>query len=248
MVFTVYKKKKNGETVPVKVSFWDVFHSGPPPKRKKDGAVSSSAFKQEKPKSQDAKHESKKDKPINKEGNSNSGSGSGGEQPANETPPVPANNQTAPAAVFTQKEDEIILRMKAELPAIPWTKIAEELGGKRCKNEINERYKVLKAKLATTHGDTKKPEENKTKAADNRPKTDKVDIQPRQAEAKQDQSQTQKNKDEKASAATPSSGSNVKSLADKYDKQKWMVIASRHFDKTGQRITPEQARKLAEGQ
>jgi len=32
----------------------------------------------------------------------------------------------------------------------------------------------------------------------------------------------------------------------KNDKQKWIVAASKHFDRTGQRITPAQAQKMAE--
>ena len=39
----------------------------------------------------------------------------------------------------------------------------------------------------------------------------------------------------------------VKAWAEGYDKKKWQVMASKHYDKTGQRITPDQARKMAEG-
>jgi hypothetical protein len=35
--------------------------------------------------------------------------------------------------------------------------------------------------------------------------------------------------------------------ADSYDKKKWKLLASRHFDMTGQRITPEEARKMMQG-
>ena len=38
----------------------------------------------------------------------------------------------------------------------------------------------------------------------------------------------------------------MKSWADGFDKKKWIAVASKHFDKTGERITPEQARKMAE--
>jgi len=30
------------------------------------------------------------------------------------------------------------------------------------------------------------------------------------------------------------------------DKKKWEKAASKHFDRTGQRITPEQARRMAD--
>ena len=52
--------------------------------------------------------------------------------------------------------------------------------------------------------------------------------------------------DEKVDSTKPSD-TTVQTWADRYDKQKWVAIASKHFDKTGQRVTPEQARKMAEG-
>ena len=55
-----------------------------------------------------------------------------------------------------------------------------------------------------------------------------------------------KHQNEKATESK-SNDTAVKAWADRYDKQKWVAMASKHFDKTGQRITPEQARKLAEG-
>lgn len=39
----------------------------------------------------------------------------------------------------------------------------------------------------------------------------------------------------------------MKTWAESYDKKKWRFLASKHYDKTGQRISPEQARKMAEG-
>ncbi len=39
----------------------------------------------------------------------------------------------------------------------------------------------------------------------------------------------------------------VKAWAEGYDKKKWQMMASKHFDKTGERITPDQARNMAEG-
>jgi len=39
----------------------------------------------------------------------------------------------------------------------------------------------------------------------------------------------------------------VKALADGYDKKKWQMVASKHYDKTGQRITASQAKAMAEG-
>ena len=41
--------------------------------------------------------------------------------------------------------------------------------------------------------------------------------------------------------------SELKAYAEAYDKKKWLAIASKHFDKTGQRISAERAKKLAEG-
>jgi hypothetical protein len=38
----------------------------------------------------------------------------------------------------------------------------------------------------------------------------------------------------------------IKALADGYEKKKWQAIASKHFDKSGHRITAEEARKMAE--
>lgn len=36
----------------------------------------------------------------------------------------------------------------------------------------------------------------------------------------------------------------LKDVAAKYDKDKWLAVASRHFDHTGQRISPEMAREM----
>jgi hypothetical protein len=33
-------------------------------------------------------------------------------------------------------------------------------------------------------------------------------------------------------------------MAVKYDENKWLAVASRHFDRTGQRISPEMAKEM----
>lgn len=48
----------------------------------------------------------------------------------------------------------------------------------------------------------------------------------------------------KTSKAEPT---DLKTWANDYDKKKWQMIASKHYDKTGERITPAHARKVAEG-
>ncbi|RMZ91347.1 hypothetical protein DV736_g1424, partial [Chaetothyriales sp. CBS 134916] len=256
MSFTVYKKKKNGDTVPIKLSIWDAFHGCPNSTRKKKNAcVCCGKYHgmAQMAKSQNGKCECVRNrirgnesvankqvegkKPASKEGNSNRD-----DLATHWTPSVPA---------FTQEEDEIILRMKGEVPSLPWTKIAKALGGKGSKSEINERYKELKAKLGGANWDDRKPGENnrtvaKEHKADKAGDVDIRDHRDQQAEVRQDQVQVHENMGEKPSLATLSD-SNVKIWADRYDKQKWIVIASKHFDKTGQRITPEQARKLVEG-
>ena len=38
---------------------------------------------------------------------------------------------------------------------------------------------------------------------------------------------------------------NLKAFVEKYEKDKWLATASRHYDITGQRISPEAAKKMA---
>lgn len=46
---------------------------------------------------------------------------------------------------------------------------------------------------------------------------------------------------------TTTTTNDLKDQADKYDRKKWQAMASKHYDKTGTRITATQAQKLAEG-
>jgi hypothetical protein len=39
---------------------------------------------------------------------------------------------------------------------------------------------------------------------------------------------------------------NLKAFVAKYEREKWLAAASRHFDQTGQRISPETAKKMLE--
>jgi len=39
----------------------------------------------------------------------------------------------------------------------------------------------------------------------------------------------------------------MRAFADQYDKNKWVTVASKHFDLTGQRITAARAKEVAEG-
>jgi hypothetical protein len=40
---------------------------------------------------------------------------------------------------------------------------------------------------------------------------------------------------------------NLKAFVAKYEREKWLAAASRHYDLTGQRISPETAKKMSEG-
>ena len=40
---------------------------------------------------------------------------------------------------------------------------------------------------------------------------------------------------------------NLKAFVAKYERDKWLAAASRHYDLTGQRISPEAAKKMADG-
>lgn len=39
----------------------------------------------------------------------------------------------------------------------------------------------------------------------------------------------------------------MKAFADGYDRKKWLLAASKHYDKTGERITAAQAKAMADG-
>jgi hypothetical protein len=40
---------------------------------------------------------------------------------------------------------------------------------------------------------------------------------------------------------------NLKAFVAKYERDKWLAAASRHYDLTGQRISAETAKKMSEG-
>ncbi|RMZ83966.1 hypothetical protein DV737_g1335, partial [Chaetothyriales sp. CBS 132003] len=198
MSFTVYTKKRNGDTVPIKLSIWDALHGCPNPSRKKKKNACVCCGKYHGETSIAKSHKGNYECVPNKGNDSVVNTEIEGEMPASKEAKSSGDKLAIPwtpsRAAFTQEDDEIILRMKGQVPPLPWTKIAEVLGGKWSKGDINERYRELKARLAGINGDDRKPGENSRRVSKNH-KADKagdVDIRDdryQQAEATKNQDQ-----------------------------------------------------------
>lgn len=129
--------------------------------------------------------------------------------------------------------------MKAEEKT--WNQIREAIG-KGSKSQVIARYKELSQKATTTEEakkeDAKKQAENKAigekKKAANLAKKEK-------------EGKSAKGKNKAKAEESKGKGNEMKAWADSFDKQKWIAVASKHFDKTGERLTPEAAKAKAEG-
>jgi len=63
----------------------------------------------------------------------------------------------------------------------------------------------------------------------------------------QDKGQKTQKKSDNEDKKPEGDNSTFKAWAYDYDKKKWQTLASKHYDRTGERITADEARKMAEG-
>ncbi|KIX04774.1 uncharacterized protein Z518_05644 [Rhinocladiella mackenziei CBS 650.93] len=117
--------------------------------------------------------------------------------------------------------------------------------GKKKENDTDKEAKARKKhekELKQPEAREKKEEENAKTEDDGKANEKKEDAKP----DNEDEKSKDKKSDGKASTFTAEQN-DLKSWAEGYDKKKWHIVASKHYDKTGQRITPVQARKMVEG-
>ncbi|KAK2883362.1 hypothetical protein FQN49_000002 [Arthroderma sp. PD_2] len=144
------------------------------------------------------------------------------------------NEPSAPSEVrsWTDKEDTELSKLKQD--GTSWKVISETM--KWPVNELKERWRVIKPEPPKES----KPEKEESKADKKEKNKQRVAF----AESKDKSSKESK----KVIYCTDGSLSLeeavlLNKLAEKYDKEMWLRISSKFFDKTGKRLDPEEAKR-----
>ncbi|KAL2405895.1 hypothetical protein ABEF95_009767 [Exophiala dermatitidis] len=149
-----------------------------------------------------------------------------------------------------EADDEIMLRMKAENASAQWKDILAATSYTDLK-ELKARWSEIKAKLPEFKKEMeeqKGKDESSKKAKD----SDKEAIAAKKREEGLKRTQELKEKkeaEEKAKEDKRKAGNeftDIQMWNDSYERRKWKLLASKHYDKTGERISAEQARKMVE--
>ncbi|KAI1616364.1 hypothetical protein EDD36DRAFT_492863 [Exophiala viscosa] len=249
MSFTLYHTKRDGSKEAIKMSIFDAFRGVPDPKPRKPrmcpccGKPHTSKTEATGGKKDKAKDEGDKEKakPAGKDGE--------------------------------ETDDETIWRMKTENPQEKWKAILVATNGFQNEGEVRKRFSELKKEKSAEQEESKDGDEGSKKDQDDdkaakKAKTKEEGLK-KQAEAKArkeaeenaksedtgDAEKTDK-KDKGQKSQKKSDNEDKKPKGDKdtfqawahdYDKKKWQTLASKHYDKTGDRMTADEARKMAEG-
>ncbi|EXJ77517.1 hypothetical protein A1O3_09744 [Capronia epimyces CBS 606.96] len=270
MSFTLFHTRKDGTVKPIKMSIFDAFRGVPDPKPRKPKPCSCCG-KIHPPKhapevtpettaeaAPDATAETKAD-PAQE--------GTDAKAPKGEKKDDNDKDKDKEA------DDQIMLRMKAENAAAQWKDILAATSYTD-EGELKGRWRQIKNQLAdfkkemAGKEDGKKEEEEKAEEKDkdkdgNTSNEEKAKLAEREAKAEKNRQeglkrqqaakekkeaadQAEKNKDDAPQPKTRGETGELKMWAESYDKKKWRLMASKHYDRTGQRISPEQARKMAE--
>ncbi|KIW13063.1 hypothetical protein PV08_08250 [Exophiala spinifera] len=192
---------------------------------------------------------------------------------SSEAPASAEKKDEAQAAKAAEKkdgetDDEIMIRMKTKNQHAQWTDIVEQLKEIKSVGEAKARYKEI---TKDRKDDENAGSDNQTKGKGKEKNPDKA---AKDAKNKAEGLKTQIDAQSKKEAAKAGEQANASDnatndktmncqqqkgatsvcepniyriLADKYDSKKWLDVASRHYDKTGERISPEMARQRAEG-
>ncbi|KAM5432451.1 hypothetical protein MferCBS31731_007466 [Microsporum ferrugineum] len=144
---------------------------------------------------------------------------------------VPRNNE---ARSWTDQDNEQLMKLKQD--STSWRAIAVAM--KWPVHELKERWRAIKPEP---------PEE---------PKPEKVEVKAESPENKKKVAFTESTKEKKTSkesskkvmcytdeSLSMEEAILLNKLADKYDKEMWLRISSKFFDKTGKRLDPEEARR-----
>ncbi|KAK4949652.1 hypothetical protein LTR10_011493 [Elasticomyces elasticus] len=249
MSFTLYHTKRDGSKEAIKMSIFDAFRGVPDPKPRKPkermcpccGKPHTSKTEVtggKKDKGKDAKGKEKA-KPEGKDGE--------------------------------ETDDQIILRMKAANPEEQWETILKATKGFKTNKDIKARFNEIKDQKSAVKEKSKDSEEGNKNGQDDdkaaKKAKNKEEGMKKQAEAKAKKEAQENakagetgedaktdNKEHKSQKKSANKGKDsgddtnaFKVWANEYDKKKWQTLASKHYDRTGERITADEARKMAEG-
>ncbi|KIW67748.1 hypothetical protein PV04_06979 [Phialophora macrospora] len=148
-------------------------------------------------------------------------------------------------------DDRIILRMKGEDPSASWKDIMAATSTFKHPGEVKARFRDIKHHLdeesekkdkitAKEEIARRRKEEGLRRKAEKDAEAKKQEEEKKAAEEKAKEEAAKKENEEKKSTTT---GKGKKG----HQKNRGIALAAKHFDKTGVRITPREALKLAEG-
>ncbi|EFR01544.1 hypothetical protein MGYG_04546 [Nannizzia gypsea CBS 118893] len=132
---------------------------------------------------------------------------------------------------WTDEDDAQLKKLKED--NISWRKIAETM--RSSVHELKERWRVIRPEPA------KQPQPEPEKVKEDSPQEKKaVVVEPSAKEKKGKEAPKVVYTDESLSTEEAVL---LSKLADKYDREMWLRISSKFFDKTGKRLDPDEARR-----
>ncbi|KAJ9660337.1 hypothetical protein H2198_002645 [Neophaeococcomyces mojaviensis] len=272
MSFTLMRYK-DGKPAPIKLSIWDAFKGVPPPKSRPHTCSSCNSFHRPsakhdagikaqpeaeagKPKDEekkDVEEEKALDKPADGDD-----SGFTAEEDAK------VLKLKVEGKTWAQIAQELgggrvkhdITRRHKQLTSVSKGEEREEKGGEKDggkadnddKEEENEKEKTP-AKMSKKEKKAAKAEKDREeglKRKEEMVKKKETEEMKAAVEAKEPPAEPEPAKPPTDDKPSQSATTDAKPSDIRNDKQKWIAAASKHFDRTGQRITPEQARKMVE--
>lgn len=169
-------------------------------------------------------------------------------QPSNPNPSTNTNitpNSSSPD--WTAEQDSLLMQLKS--CSTPWKSIAETLGSGKTVQQLKERWREIDPAKKTdgTTIDGQKVENNTAAPAPApaRATTDEKKNEREKGKQKDKEKEKHDGATSESAGKNPSSKKDLVAWAEKYDDRKWKVVASKYFDRTGRRISAEQARKMA---
>ncbi|KIW91151.1 uncharacterized protein Z519_08046 [Cladophialophora bantiana CBS 173.52] len=261
MSFTLWYTKPDGTKKPIKMSIWDAMKGVPDPNPRKPKPkpclCCGKSHVKDKP-NEDSKCDEKKEANDNDKDNRNKG---------NDDTKGKSKNEDSDLT----EDDRTMLRMKSENHQAQWKDILAVTTSFKNVGELKARWRQINHRLEAGNKDNFNGSKKKDRDAEREERTrrDREEGLKRKAEReaararkgeeekkaeeqREDGTRSDKKDDDNKSAtwdgnakkSSPSPNS-LKAWADNYDKKKWQIMASKHYDKTGERITASQARKLA---
>jgi hypothetical protein len=152
---------------------------------------------------------------------------------------------------FTAEEDSRLWDLKTqaleENTNLSWEKIATELNTGKNGNQCKGRYNELRE--SKCDGGDKKTN-NEKRAIGEQKKAENLAKQENggKGEKKKGKGKGDDDGDSVGNRKNNNSKANkdIKTWASKFEERKWTMAAARHFDKTGERLSAEEARRMAE--